>query len=450
MPAPSTKSHLFETFKITPVGGGQPVEIAPGVVAVEYREDIFSPQIDMKVQVLNTGTEDGLGLYNSLPIRGGEAIEFIVKSGPRDGIDGGLNFSGVNQMVVYKISDIFSDTKRESFTLHCTSKESWRNMTTKVYRKFDKNTKVDQAVRELLQQDLVIQKRLGAFSTSQNSIPFIGNSRSPYSIISWLCPKAIPSASTQTNEPTRNNDQLKGSAGFFFWESRDTFEFKSIEDILASLAGAAQETFTYTEKNDSYGYGAVLDNFKKIREYSFERDIDINKDLTLGVYNSTCTFFNPRTFRIKQANFHIKENYNQYQTLNQRKEIEALNTGVIPDNQMNYSRVMSRVIDLGVLDNEGKNDGNDSDSKAYQYIAQSIARFNYLFRNKLFVTVSSNPYLRAGDVVELKFPETRPHSNFVKSNEPQGGKYVIKSIVHYYHPTEALTTMSLIRDSYPR
>lgn len=450
MPAPTTKSHLFESFKITPVGGGSPVEIAGGVVSVEYREDIFSPQIDMKIMVVNTGMDDGLGLYNSLPIRGGETVTAVIKSGPRDGRDGGLTFMSNSQLVVYKISDIFSDTKRESFTLHCTSKESFRNMTTKVYRKFDKMVKVDQAVRELLQRDLQTQKQLGNFSSAQNVIPFIANSRSPYSIINWLCPKAIPQKSTQTKEPQKNNDTLKGTAGFFFWELRDSFEFKSIEDLLQSLQGSAAETFNYTEVNESYASGANLDNFKKIRSYAFDRDIDINKDLVLGVYNSTATFFNPRTFKIKQANFHIKDNLNDYSTLNNRKEIAALNNGVIPDNLLNYSRVMSRVLDIGVLDNEGKNDGNDSDSKSYQYIAQSIARYNYLFRNKLTITVSSNPYLKAGDVVELKFPETRPHSDRVKENEPQGGKYLIKSIVHYYHPTEALTTMNLIRDSYPR
>lgn len=450
MPAPTTKSHLFESFKITPVGGGSPTEIAAGIISVEYREDIFSPQIDMKIKIVNTGMDDGLGLYNSLPIRGGETITAVIKSGPRDGSEGGLTFTNNSELVVYQISDIFSDTKRESFTLHCTSKESFKNMTTKVYRKFSKISKVDDVVKSLLTEDLKTKKRIGQFSSAQNVVPFIANSRSPYSIISWLCPKAIPQKSTQTKEPQKNNDILKGTAGFFFWELRDSFEFKSIEDLLKSLQGNAVETFNYTEVNETYALGSNLDNFKKIRSYAFDRDININKDLLLGVYNSTCTFFNPRTFRIKQANFHIKDNLNDYSTLNKRKEIAALNSGVIPDQLLDYSRVMSRVLDVGVLDNEGKNDGNDSDSKAYQYIAQSIARYNYLFRNKLTITVSSNPYLKAGDVVELTFPETRPHSNRVKQNEPQGGKYLIKSIIHYYHPTEALTTMNLIRDSYPR
>ena len=63
---------------------GKTVDITQGVVMIDYYEDLFSPTITAKLQVVNMGYsikgDDGelQTIYNGLPLRGGEKVTLKI------------------------------------------------------------------------------------------------------------------------------------------------------------------------------------------------------------------------------------------------------------------------------------------------------------------------------------------------------------------------------------
>ena len=74
---------IYEDIVITSPNGNS-VDIAPGTVMVDYYEDLFSPVITAKIQVVNEGHsivgKDGEleSIFNGLPLRGGEKVSLKI------------------------------------------------------------------------------------------------------------------------------------------------------------------------------------------------------------------------------------------------------------------------------------------------------------------------------------------------------------------------------------
>ena len=75
---------------------GRSVDVTQGVVMIDYYEDLFSPAITAKLQVVNMGyaikCSDGelQTIYNGLPLRGGEKVTLKIK--PNSSTNLKLNF----------------------------------------------------------------------------------------------------------------------------------------------------------------------------------------------------------------------------------------------------------------------------------------------------------------------------------------------------------------------
>ena len=75
----------------------QSADLRLGVQTIDYYEDIFSPTITAKILVTTTGNAfDGKGVYQGLPLRGGERVSLNIKG---NGESPGLNFS--KNMIYY-------------------------------------------------------------------------------------------------------------------------------------------------------------------------------------------------------------------------------------------------------------------------------------------------------------------------------------------------------------
>ena len=75
MAAIPTQGTTFETIEIYPLGEEDntesAVDLRQGVVQFQYFEDLMSPVITAVMQV----TASGEGVYNTLPIKGGEQVK---------------------------------------------------------------------------------------------------------------------------------------------------------------------------------------------------------------------------------------------------------------------------------------------------------------------------------------------------------------------------------------
>ena len=74
-------ASLFEEFDITSSDGQRTVSLIGGILSFQYFENLLSPNVTAVLSIFNTGnTTNGQGLYNGLPVRGGERVFFKIKT----------------------------------------------------------------------------------------------------------------------------------------------------------------------------------------------------------------------------------------------------------------------------------------------------------------------------------------------------------------------------------
>lgn len=417
------------------------VDLTGGTVAVNYYEDIFSPTITAKITVVNTGntvksveddSEDKFfqSIYNGLPLRGGERILLQIQDQGKNGGKKGLDFGSDSSKYLYvsSITNVLTDSNRESFTLNLVSREAITNETARVQKKYDKNIK--QSVESILKNVLKTNLIGDIEETANEKYSFIGNLRKPFTVLIWLASKAIPNTSSQDS-----------SAGFFFYQTQDGFNFKSIDSMIGQTP---KETYTYSQvqKNE---YEANIDN--NIITYLTDRNQNLIEKLRLGAYSSQGLFFNPATFTFTDPRKSIfKFNRNKIKNLGTSGKISLpplqegsnISLGEVP------TRITSGVVSVGTLE---KGISTQINADATKYQAQSIMRYNMLMTQTISMTVPCNTDLRAGDVIKCQFPKLSEHDGNEFDSETSG-LYIIKELCHSFEPTSSFTSMKLVRDNF--
>ncbi len=422
-------------------------DLRMGTVAFDYYEDIFSPTITARVRVVNTGDSmspkdvsdpkktDGekQSIYNGLPLRGGERV--IVKildkgnsydGGEKDGIDFASDVK--KYMYVSSITDVISETQRETFLLNLVSREAITNETTRVFRKY--TGPISESVRNIVRETLVSKFGDGSVDSSSNKYSFIGNNRKPFSVITWLASKAVPKSSGD------------GTAGFLFYQTQDGFQFRSIDDMIQQDSVA---TYVYTEVTKSF---IERNNDYRILKYSVDKNQDLLKKLRLGTYSSQRMFFNPNTFTFttpERGKFKLQDdkikNLGKKKVKSELPKISDESERTLDDLP---TRILSGVIDIGTMD-QGVSQEENADPSKYQ--AQAIMRYNVLFTQTLSMTVPCNTDLRAGNIITCEFPKIS-RKDSAELDPDTSGKYIIKELCHHFDPDGSYTSMKLIRDTF--
>ena len=122
-------------------------------------------------------------------------------------------------LYVNRLRDVDLGTSRCIF-LDFASK-IFANEQTRVVKRYEGNIgdNVEKILKDVLkvEGDIEIDKTLSPYN-------FIGNDKKPFYICTWLASKSIPESGKG------------GSAGYLFFQTRDGFHFKSIDNILGGEA----------------------------------------------------------------------------------------------------------------------------------------------------------------------------------------------------------------------
>ena len=95
---------------------GQRVDLSNSLLSADYFEDILSPCVTMVLSVTTTN-----GIYNGLPIRGGEKVVMDITTAT-----GEFVLDGDYGLYVYKVGEYASNGTKETFNLYLVSKEIGR------------------------------------------------------------------------------------------------------------------------------------------------------------------------------------------------------------------------------------------------------------------------------------------------------------------------------------
>ena len=437
----SIKKSLYDELLLESNDQSRTIDLVGGAILFEYYEDIFSPTITAKIKVIDNGNvispadnQDGdrQSIYNGLPLRGGERLS--LKIAGNSSTNPGLDFSKKvdDYFYVSSITDVISETNRETFTLHLVSREAVTNETSRVTKKY--TSSIDQSVSSIIQNILQANK-VGTIDQTSNKYSFIGNLRKPFTVLTWLASKSAPVV-----------EGGSGTAGFFFYQTVDGFQFRSI-DLLNKQPVKA--TFIYSEATESYDTDDKKNNNDfKILNYNIERNQNLIEKLRLGTYANVRYFFNPLTGGITDPG-KIKFRQNDYRgkvTNLGREEIKLpkLNNNSTETLGDVPTRIITSILDIGTM-NRGVSREKNADPTEYQ--SQTLLRYNELFRQTFNVIVPSNTNLRAGDIIECLFPKiTRNPAR--EYDEDQSGLYMIKELCHHFDARNSYTSLKLVRDTF--
>ena len=436
----ASKSSSYEILILESNDQQRTVDIRNGTVSVDYYEDIFSPTITAKIKVANTGTSiapkdnpDGpkQSIYHGLPLRGGERLRMKILDRGEGKL--GLDFATdpSKYLFVSSITDVISETQRESFTLNLVSREAITNETTRVIKKYNTGSTIDNSVKSILKDILKTDKFSDqSIEKAQNKYGFVGNLRKPFSVLVWLASKSVP---VSTGDAT---------AGFVFYQTQDGFNFKSIDKLSSQEPRA-----TYIESQVNRGDTERNNDFI-ISDYYTDKNQSLIEKLRLGTYCSQRMFFNPLNFSFtnpSEGKFQFESYSKKIKNVGGKKLELPLITddsnkqlGEIP------TRILSAVVDIGTMEKDVSTDENADPGK---YQAQAIMRYNVLFTQTISMTVPCNTNLRAGDTINCLFPKISKDSGD-EFDLDQSGLYMIKELCHHFEPERSFTSMLLIRDTF--
>ena len=429
-------SSLYETLILESNDQQRTVDLKLGAISIDYYEDIFSPTITAKVRVVNNGDSiagknDKLqSIYNGLPLRGGERLRMKVLD---DGENKkGLDFSSKPDKYLYvsSITDVISESQTESFLLNLVSREAITNETTRVTRKYTGT--IDESVKKILKDVLSTTKfKDSDIEKSQNKYGFIGNLKKPFTILIWLASKAVPVSSGDS------------TAGFVFYQTRDGFHFKSIDELIKQKAKA---TYYYSEVNVN---SSEQNNDFKILNYITDKNQNLIEKLRLGTYASQKYFMNPYDGNLtspEKGKFQLKKYKDRIENLGTKGKISLPKMEQGSEESLGDSptRIITGILDVGTIDNKVSTEVNANQE---EYQSQAIMRYNVLLTQSISMMVPCNTDLRAGDIIQCKFPK-------ISSQDPNeidtetSGLYMIKELCHHFEPNSSYTSMKLVRDNF--
>ena len=385
-----------------------------GVQSINYYESILSPSISVQVKILDVdGTLTSKGVY------GGEKLAIRMVASKESELEDFVITPEKHELILNSIKDITSGVKQQTATLEFVSKDLIKNEAAKINKRYVGN--ITDSVKDILTKDpkgIQTTKSIDDVDRAVNNFAFVGNQHNAFDIIQRLQPKAGGSG---------YDDKKKSDYGFLFFETFDGYHFRSIRSLFEP-----EPEFEYTKSEISTSDDFVIDN------YNFSSGNDVVLNLKSGLYNNETTFVELDKTKITKVKFNMTEAADL-----------TLKPPKVPVNiEGKPSRIMLRVADTGVHQKKGsKLEDVQPFTDLAVYQNKSYARFALLNSQSLNVTVGLNPELRAGQTIQVRFPDSESKTGLGDENSKDiSGKYLISHLRHEFEGGDFRTYLRLIRD----
>lgn len=420
--------------------GSNKVDLSTGLARIEYRESILQETIDVGIVFAETGQsvgtgENAKGVIEGLPVCGGEELdlEMIDNYGEKIAV----------KVHVNKTAGITKSTTRNVVALELTSKEYFLNEIERVVKRYD--GKISDSFAKIM-RDVIKTKKKVFFDETLNEYNFLGNSRKPFYICTWLCKKSIPKIEqTKTNKKTEGATNKNPTAGYFFYETSDGFYFKSIDKLLDSKGKTPPKYIMNNTTELPSGYfGKIVDYTVVAASEDDTGGMDIQSKLQMGSYGNRTRTLNTYSHEYKDQEKKASEQESKVKTAG--KELQCL-----PDwLKDKVSREFVSTLPVGVLPSgatveEQLKKSKESTMDVESTVAQAPMRYNQLYARKVEITIPANFALHAGDLIEVAFPEQSAQEQ-QKVSTKLSGIYLISDICHQLTPGTSYTKLNIVRE----
>jgi len=417
-------------------GGTKSIDISGGLATLMYFESVLENCVHASLVIADTGYGDAklnnLGILAGLPLRGGEKVflKFTDSYGNQIAFD-----NNTKPLYVDKIRDKYTDGTKTIFTLDLITREFLYNeyYENRALNKY--SGKISDTVTRILRDSLKTKKNIDVEETLNSEVVY-GNTVRPLELCTVLATHGIPS-------------DVKGArgklAGYFFYETKDGFYFKSIDNLLTTDKVVSLYKYIYNSsgKTPPTGYvGNILD-------YSEDFYVSLQEQMRKGTWG----------FKTETINLFPEEEVplNEVElTADDQEKVAVLASKTSYPDFGEFSNVITErsfsIKDVGINVNGYNVDDQLDESREENFvtaeiISQSKMRYNQLFTIKIDITVPGNFALFAGRLIECDFKSTTANNNANKDLR-LSGIYMIADLCHLVTPKETYTRLTLVRESY--
>jgi hypothetical protein len=436
---------------ITPCKGSEEVSGADGIgieraiVKVDYFEDILSPNITCYIKINSSSN-----VYGETPLRGFERLDLNIGTA-----NGDMIFDETEErppLYVSAVRDLLQSEGNESMTLVCKTKECFDNEVTRCGKRYGKVT-ISTHVRDILTNTLKVKNdRIKEIEESATAYGFMGNMKKPFHTLVWLSPKAqVAKQGTSGTSGKGKDAKAKGTSGYFFYENYDGFHFRSIESMLSGKTSVKSADDKVIPQYTATGVTDRTSTDRQIIHHFVDKNTDLQKNLRIGLYNNLQYFFDPIDWQLDAIRFQLKDERAKLEKAGGQSSYIPLPGEGDEAPLTNYSsRIMSRIGDTGMLSGE-INEDPQSSGRDPADMCKAFSRYNLLLTQSLNIVIACNTTLRAGDLIHITLPSSKPtEGNLKEADQHQSGNYLIRSLRHHFEIAGGTntTSLNLVRDSY--
>lgn len=419
--ASATERSIINKFLLTSADGERQVDISAGIAGDFYfYEDIFSPVMTAKTLMMDTGRTriDG-DKYNesfmsALPLKTGENVEIVIENQRNQT----LNLS----LKVFEASQVFQQDDKNLIFFNFISPDHFKSESTRVYRKLPAQNTTEN-IRSILVDDLGSDVAFRG-SPSSSAFSYQGNSRKPFTVIMDICPRT-------------SSEENGKSAGFFFYRTREGYNFRSMIDLINQ---PISETYTYGGTADDVyepktPFGRQ-DPQKRILKYRQVQTDNLDSKAMFGAYGA------------KRYNF------------------KSYGDGLDPDTKSTFDyedfdatsffgndtyEPPADATDLkftrqyiSIQDMQGLTDRVNVNFDHSVFDIQGPITYNSIFSQILNITVPQNLNLHAGNTIVVNIAKAGCQFEY---DEKLSGKYLIKEVCHHVTNSRSYSHLLIVRDT---
>jgi hypothetical protein len=379
--------------------------------SIRVFEDMFSPSITASISFADTS-----GMIRYMPIIGQEKVVLSYSSKNVD------NSSTTLNMVVSKITDIYTEGSTMNFTLHLVTDDMIKNFDEKISEQFSGSaTDIAKKCFDKLGSTKTLEIE-NSDDRYENDTAFIIPNFSPFKALAFLTKRAF--------------SETWKSSSYVFFENTKSYQFKPIE------------YYTQLEPKNYFTVGDMpntsldpnVEN-KKVVNYSLDSAFNVIDNITKGMYNSKLMTIDLLT-RTKKEFIHSYWDDNE--------KYQYMNTAPFgkpgPINDVSGKGVQYRP-DALYLQPEIEIDAGKPRFNSEKIFLQRLFYQQLLENIKCTITIYGDHTLTVGDSIDLQIPAYSIIEND-KTNEQYSGKYLITSIQHRIAVGTYYQDLELVKDSF--
>lgn len=408
--------YRVESFTLTS-NTGTTVSLGNLFESMKYVEDVFNNYVYGTVVI-----QDQQDLFQSLPITGGETLEFVFRTA-------GDQPKVKKKFICYKVSsDPSIGSEYTGLNLSFCSKEALEDQQVVISKSFA-GKQVHKIIPELF-GELGSSKPLDIDKTLHNQNVVIPN-WSPFQAINWFCGVSQP-------------QKFRGCF-YTFFENGDGFNFKTIESLYdQGPIGKYSASLTVTGEQSSQQQTKTIKSFSLINSSN-----DLLKSLSEGMYGSNVTSYDNVTKNYRTESYDYFGEFKTFKHLNK----EPINHKNMPftssDQRKTFLTTRTFREESGYYSGEL---GSDSFSQRVE--STSLNRSSLMsqaFSRVYSLSVYGESSLTCGKVITVELPNTSQAPKLKDSNLHRyyTENVLITKCVHSFSPNTYECNLQVVSDSMP-